>query len=123
MAPVTLSKLPKKYSSPSHINQTYQHCTPPIGRLAEVQLAEVHEDVTTQMKGNLREFLEDYADVFSFSDADLGRTSIAQHRIDTRGARPVRQPLRRQPMPYLRVIDENIDSMLVNGLIEPACSE
>ncbi len=39
--------------------------------------------------------LTEYQDVFSTGEFDIGRTSLIKHRIDTPGARPVRQPLRR----------------------------
>ena len=38
-----------------------------------------------------------YQDIFSMGKADLGHTNLFTHSIDTGGARPIKQPLRRLP--------------------------
>src|SRR6218665_1787640 len=45
------------------------------------------------------------------------------HKIDTGDAPPVRQPLRPLTLPHRVVVDEQLDSMLKAGTIEPAVSE
>ena len=50
------------------------------------------------------------------------RDSIIQHYIDTGNSRPVRQSLRRFPPAHVEAISEHMDSMLNQGLIEPAQS-
>ena len=67
--------------------------------------------------------LVEYGDVFSVTDRDLGRTSVCTHKIETGDARPVRQPLRRHPLPHRAAVDSQLDSMLADGIIEPAVSE
>ena len=64
-------------------------------------------------------FLREYADTFSRSDFDLGRTDLLEHSIDTGDYRPFRQPLRRHPIAHLQVIDDQVNEMLVNDIIEP----
>ena len=60
--------------------------------------------------------------MFSQSPTDYGRTELIKHQIDTGAAHPIRQPPRRIPQ-HLRVnVDEQIDSMLDNGIIEPSRS-
>ena len=39
--------------------------------------------------------LTEYQDVFSTGEYDIGRTGLIRHRIDTPGAHPRRQTLRR----------------------------
>jgi hypothetical protein len=70
----------------------------------------------------LRKLLHRYETVFSTEERDLGRTNIVTHRIDTGDARPVRQQLRRFPPAQVKAISEHVQSMLEQGVIEPACS-
>jgi len=44
------------------------------------------------------------------------------HYIDTGDAKPVRQPLRKFPPAHVEAISEHVDSMLEQGIIEPASS-
>ena len=60
--------------------------------------------------------------VFSETDNNLGRTDIVEHQIDTEGARPIRQQLRRFPPAHVEAISEHVDAMLAQGVIEPASS-
>src|SRR5688572_25604686 len=76
-----------------------------------------------ETREQLRELLTEFSDVFSVGEGDLGRTNVTTHRIDTGDAGPVRQPLRRQPLPYRAAIDEQLDSMLTDGTNEPAVSK
>ena len=78
----------------------------------------LEDDVRTAL-GNL---LMEYADTFSSSAMDLGCTENVVHHIDTGDARPLRQALRRYPAPHVEVISRQVDDMLAQGVIEPACS-
>jgi len=89
----------------------------------EKLLGDLTEDVPLETRKKLERLLEEYRDVFSTSEGDLGRTSLCAHRIDTGDAAPVRQPLRRQPFAYQVTIDERMDQMIADGVIEPAVSE
>jgi len=66
--------------------------------------------------------LHDYADVFSCSEFDLGRTDILPHRIDRGDARPFKEQLRRHRIAHLDFIDNQVDQMLRAGVIEPSSS-
>ena len=70
----------------------------------------------------LEAILSEHSDVFSRDENDLGRTDIIMHYIDTGGARPVRQPLRRYPPAHREAISQHVDNMLKQGTIEPASS-
>jgi len=89
----------------------------------EKLIAELPVEVTGEIKERLLKLLEEYKDIFSTSERDLGRTSLCQHRIETGDARPVRQPLRRQPLPHRTAVNEQLDRMLADGTIESASSE
>ena len=71
---------------------------------------------------SLKQLLVNYADVFSKSPGDLGRTDRVQHRIDVGNAIPVRQPPRRLPIGKRETEKNEIAKMLERGVIEPSIS-
>jgi len=77
------------------------------------------EDLPDEQRRAATEFVHEYADIFSRSDFDLGRTDLLEHTIDTGDHRPFRQPLRRHPIAHLEVIDDHVNEMLKNDIIEP----
>ena len=81
-----------------------------------------HASLGDDVRAALGSILMEYADTFSSSAMDLGCTEAVAHHIDTGDARPVRQPLRRYPAPHVEVISRQVDDMLAQGVIEPACS-
>ena len=89
----------------------------------EKLIQDVDVQVTEAEQQKLRELLCEYRDVFSMSDLDLGTAAVVQHRIDTGNNHPVRQPLRRQPLTYIDVIDSQTQALLDAQVIEPAASE
>ncbi|KRX13979.1 Transposon Ty3-G Gag-Pol polyprotein [Trichinella nelsoni] len=68
----------------------------------------------------LRSILRKCGKAISRGEADLGRTSLEKHHIDTRGAQPVTLPPRRLPKAQREVMDRLIREMLHAGVIEPA---
>jgi len=83
----------------------------------------IDPSVPAEHQAKLKELLDEYSDVFSYSEYDLGSTGAVQHRIDTGNNQPFRQPLRPQPRAYLPVIDNLIEEMQDQGVIEPSQSE
>ena len=77
-------------------------------------------DLTDEQKKQVEELLQEYKEVFSTSEFDLGRTNLVKHTIDTGTNRPFKQALRRHPMAYLPIIDEHVDKMLANDICEPS---
>jgi hypothetical protein len=82
----------------------------------------VDEAVGPEYKERLRHLLMEFSETFSSGENDLGRTNVIRHAIDTGEARPVRQPLRRQPPLHQVAIKQHIETMLTQGVIEPAQS-
>src|SRR6218665_664524 len=78
----------------------------------------VADDVPAEIRQKLKNILLEHRAAFSLSEWDLGYTDILQHKIDTGNESPVRQPLRRQPLVLLPLIDEQVELMLSQGLIE-----
>jgi len=83
----------------------------------------VDPSVPRKTKQELLGLVEQYHDIFSYSEYDLGHTDLVQHEINTGDHRPVKQPLRPQPRARLSVIDHLIDDMQSQGVIEPCQSE
>ncbi|KRY35804.1 conserved hypothetical protein [Trichinella spiralis] len=66
----------------------------------------------------LRSLLRRYGKVISCGEADLRRTNLVQHRIETGEAQPVKLPPRRLPQAQREVVDHLIREMLHAGVIE-----
>ena len=66
--------------------------------------------------------LIEYSDVFARSKADLGKTSLFQHRINTGNSAPIKQRPRRVPMSKRQVERDEIEKMLENDIITPSNS-
>ncbi|PIK60527.1 Retrovirus-related Pol polyprotein from transposon [Apostichopus japonicus] len=79
-------------------------------------------NMNDEQRALLKELVTDYADVFARSSADLGYTTVAQHKIDTDNARPVKQPARRVPVQQREVERELLQQMLDAGVVEPSSS-
>ena len=85
-------------------------------------ISRVDDAVPESMVNGLRSLLMKYQDVFSQSEYDLGLTDVVTHRIETEGARPVRQQRRRYPLAHLEAISKHVTDLLQQGVIEPAAS-
>ena len=62
-------------------------------------LKTLYEDSLTNLKTNeerqkIADMLRQHENTFATSPTDLGRCSVLNHRIDTAGAAPIRQPMR-----------------------------
>lgn len=89
-----------------------------LGKIVE----ENGECLTVGEKEQLLALLLQYADVFATTRDDLGRTGKLKHDIDTAGAHPVRQRVRRIPPQRRQEVQELLNKMLENGVIKPSNS-
>ncbi len=69
----------------------------------------------------LRKLLEEYSDVFSLDDSELGCTNLVQHVIDTGDHPPIKQQPYRTPVLYREKIAKFAD-MEEQGVIHPSVS-
>lgn len=84
----------------------------------DLSSANLSPEDTAKLQGLINEF----SDVFAETNAELGRTSLIQHSIDTGDARPVRcSPYRGSPQ-QRDVIDTHVQEMLDANIIEPSTS-
>ncbi|XP_075908549.1 uncharacterized protein LOC116954648 [Petromyzon marinus] len=70
----------------------------------------------------LRGLLQEYADVFSEHDSDVGRTDLVKQQIDTGAARPIKLPAYRVGAPERTQIKEEVADMLHDNIIQPSVS-
>ena len=92
---------------PSHLKDLYAETT--------TQIDEKHHTEIAQL-------LQDYGDVFSTGDDDIGRTHMISHSIHTSCSAPIRQGPRRPPMGLKDEIDKQVQDMLERGIITPSSS-
>ena len=89
-------------------------------------LLELYERIATGLTESQQEevvaLLTEFANVFASSPDDLGRTSVAQHCINTGNTRLIRQNPRRLPLSQRETAEEEIEKMLKHGVIEPSSS-
>ncbi|CAG5048976.1 unnamed protein product [Parnassius apollo] len=67
-----------------------------------------------------KKLLLKYADVFSSNDADIGKTGLVQHKINTGEELPIRQRPRRLPVAREKEVETMIEGMVKGGVIEPS---
>ena len=80
------------------------------------------EELPPTASKKLSALLHEFSDVISTGDTDLGRTTLAQHQINTGDTTPVRQPPRRLPPCQREEVQKLVDDMLTRGVVEPAHS-
>ena len=84
---------------------------------------DVDHSVPQATKDELSHLVDEYQDIFSYSEYDLGSTDLVMHEINTTANPPFKQPLRPQPRARLPAIDNLITEMQNQGVIEPCQSE
>ena len=79
-------------------------------------------DLTGGQRAALKTLLDEYADIFSSGPADLGRTGVVKHQIDTGDSPPIKQAPRRVPLHQQEVVRQHVEDMLQNGVVRPSTS-
>ncbi|XP_075929135.1 uncharacterized protein LOC142930509 [Petromyzon marinus] len=90
----------------------------PLHDALHVPLAELPKGEADQLRG----LLQEYADVISEHDSDVGRTDLVKHQIDTGAARPIKLPAYRVGAPERTQIKEAVADMLHDNIIQPSAS-
>ena len=78
------------------------------------------DQLSDSQQEQLHEVLQDFTDVMK---SEPGRTMLAEHRIETGDARPIRQPPYRLPYAYKDEVLRDLKEMQEKGIIEPSASE
>ena len=76
--------------------------------------------MTEEQRAEVNELLETYSDVLKNTP---GRTTLTEHRIETKDARPIQQVPYRLPHAYKDKVLEELKLMREEGIIKPSVSE
>ncbi|XP_076440974.1 uncharacterized protein LOC143280226 [Babylonia areolata] len=79
--------------------------------------------LTAEQQRQFEQLLLDYRDVFAKDDYDLGTFTAIEHEIDTGGARPIKQHMRRTPAMFAGEEEAHLKKMLNAGVIQESVSE
>ena len=79
-------------------------------------------NLSSPQRKELASLLDEFGDIFSPGTADLGRTGIVQHRINTGDHPPIKQAPRRVPMHQQGTVRQHVDDMLQHGVVQPSSS-
>ena len=80
----------------------------------------ISDRLNTEQQEQLRQLLMEFNQVFQNQP---GQTQLAEHKIDTGTARPVRLPPYRLPQAYRSDVHQELQEMLAQKIIEPSTSE
>lgn len=84
--------------------------------------AAINPDLTAAQKKDLLALLQKHSVSFDVSSKLLGRTSVAEHRIETDGSSVVRRRPYRVSSAERKIIEDNVADMLKRDIIRPSSS-
>ncbi|GBN00699.1 Retrovirus-related Pol polyprotein from transposon 297 [Araneus ventricosus] len=76
------------------------------------------EGLNKEQRTAVRELLQEFQNLFSISDSDVGRCNMTQHRINTGNHTPIKQYPRRLPLAKKEEAERLVKEMVDNGIIE-----
>ncbi|CAB3986622.1 Transposon Ty3-G Gag-Pol poly [Paramuricea clavata] len=80
------------------------------------------EHLSGEEREKMENLLNKYQDVFAKNSSELGVTTLAEHKIETGDAVPVKQLPRRLPNSLRTVVEDQVEEMLENNIIKPSNS-
>jgi len=95
---------------------------PVADRRIPLPAVKVDPALTPDQRAEFDNLVRAYRDVFAADPKNPGTSSVAEHYIDTAGAAPRRQPVRRTNPTEQDFIDNEVDSLLKNGMAVPSTS-
>lgn len=78
--------------------------------------------VPEQEREELLRLLREHHNTFSINEGERGETNLVEMEIDTGGAKPIRQRLRRMPFAVRREVAKQLRAMQSSGVIQPSNS-
>ena len=109
----TLEELRKRYA------ETVKEIPEHIKDLTETSTA----TMTEQERMEVTLLMVQYADIFASNEADIGRTTLIEHDVDTGDVRPVAQAVRRQSPEEHRAMVDIVETLYRCGIIQPSNSQ
>ncbi|GBM89606.1 Retrovirus-related Pol polyprotein from transposon 297, partial [Araneus ventricosus] len=76
------------------------------------------EGLNEEQRTAVKELLQEFQNLFSASDSDVGRCNMTQHRINTGNHPPIKQYPRRLPLAKKEEAERLVKEMVDNGIIE-----
>ncbi|KAK3743518.1 hypothetical protein QZH41_015906, partial [Actinostola sp. cb2023] len=104
------------------VNREPTKCSTAVPKHLEDMFQKSGNELSSAQREKLSALLIEYADIFTCSPGDLGRTNLVEHRINTGDTIPIKQPARRLPMHRRAEAEEHVKKMLNDGIIEPSSS-
>ena len=108
---------------PASVVSSVQELPPTEPEFKKQLLEDVDPSVVRAERHQLSRLIDEFQDLFSRSEYDLGQTGIVKHTIDTADHRSIKQALRRHPPLHQQTIKEQTAEMMKQDLVEPASSE
>jgi hypothetical protein len=106
--PVKIRPVKEEVEIPEHLTDLYKRSVENIASTSDQQ--------------KLAELLKKHKDAFAKDKMELGTCSLVKHRIETAGAAPVRQPLRRTPQGFEGEEEKYLKDQLDCGVVRPSNS-
>ena len=83
----------------------------------------IRKEINNNCRADFRDLIDDYSDIFSNNQWDLGKCDATGHRIDVNpGSQPIKLPNGRMPMHYKDDLKGKIDAFMNKELITPCHS-
>ena len=83
----------------------------------------INKEINNNCRAEFGNLIDDYADIFSINQWDLGKSDATSHRIDLKpGSKRINLPSRRTLVHYKDDLNEKIDAFLTKKLITPCHS-
>ena len=83
----------------------------------------ISKEINNNCRADFRNLIDDYSDICSMNQWDLGKCDANSHRIDVKpGSQPIKLPNRRMPVQYKDDLKEKIDAFMNKELITPCHS-
>ena len=89
---------------------------------ADLSALQLNENLLPGDRAQLEALIHEYADVFAWTDGDLGYTDLVRHKIVVTDETPVAQAYRRIPPSALSEVRDHLDNLLHRGIIRPSSS-
>ena len=83
----------------------------------------INKEINNNCRADFRTLIDDYSDILSINQWDLGKCDATSHRIDVMpGSQPIKLPNRRMPVHYKDDFKDKIDAFMSKELITPCHS-
>ena len=105
------------------LEEAYRQCAKFVPEHIEQLLCDSVKDLSEEQMKMVTVLLTHYSDIFAKTEADIGKTHLITHDVDTGDARPVAQSVRRQSPEEYEAMVRIVDNLHKCGIIRPSRSE